>query len=234
MKNYLLSKYIKFFLKEYIHIFLTTTILLFSTPAQSSSESIFTINDIKVEGPIDLNFSREKYLHKAFVNSFEILMSKILLLRDLNKISNINLKQIKNLINSFQIVEESYSKDIYKANLKISYSDKRVKKFLGKKNIPFSQPENISVLFYPVLFVDSEIQNIYENIFYKEWTKIIIKNEIINFILPLEDLEDVSKFTKMKDKIEELNIDSFVNKYDVKNYVFSLMDYKKKKIKCTP
>ena len=34
----------------------------------------------------------------------------------------------------------------------------------------------------------------------------------------------------MKDKIEELNIESFVNKYDIKNYVFALMDYQKKKL----
>jgi hypothetical protein len=34
----------------------------------------------------------------------------------------------------------------------------------------------------------------------------------------------------MKDRIEELNIDTFVNKYDVKNYVFALMDYQKKRL----
>ena len=48
---------------------------------------------------VDLNFSREKYLDKAFSNSFIILMTKILLSRDLNKIADIKLKQIKNLIN---------------------------------------------------------------------------------------------------------------------------------------
>ena len=29
---------------------------------------------------------------------------------------------------------------------------------------------------------------------------------------------------------EQLNIDSFVNKYDVKNYAFVLMDYQNKKL----
>ena len=231
MKNNLLLKHLKIFLREYIFIFLTATIFLFTTFTKSfSQENVFTINNVEVEGALDLNFSREKYLNIAFLNSFEILMTKILLSRDLKKVGNIKLEQIKKLIRSFQILEESYSKDIYKANIKILYDGKKIKKYLGKKNISFSQPEIISAVFYPVLFIDGEIQNFNENFFYKEWENVVIKNEIINFILPLEDLDDISKIVEMKNSIEDLNIDLFINKYDVKNYVFVLMDYQNKKL----
>ena len=157
-------------------------------------------------------------------------MNRILLTRDLQKVEDIKLKKIKNLINSFQIVEESYRKGEYKLTVKIFYNDLKIKNFLRKKNISFSQPENISAIFYPVLYVNDEIQSFNENFFYKNWTQVVIKNEIINFLLPIEDLDDVSRIMKMKDRIEELNIDTFVNKYDVKNYVFALMDYKNKKL----
>ena len=135
----MLLKYLITFLREYIFIFLTATIFLFITLSKSLSqeENVFTISNVQVEGRVDLNFSREKYLNKAFLNSFEILMTKILLTKDLKKISNIKLDQIKKLINSFQILEESYSKDIYKINTKILYNDVKVKKFLGRKNISF-------------------------------------------------------------------------------------------------
>jgi len=134
MRNYFLSKYLIVILKEYILIFLTAIIFLFISFTKSfGEENVFTINNVEVKGTIDLNFSRDKYLNKAFLNSFKMLMNKILLTRDLNKVSNIKLKQIKNLISSFQILEESYSKDEYKAKIKISYSDDRVKKFLRKK-----------------------------------------------------------------------------------------------------
>ena len=52
-----------------------------------------------------------------------------------------------------------------------SYNDIRVKKFLGQKNISFSQPENITAIFFPVLFIDNEIQNFDENFFYKQWKR---------------------------------------------------------------
>ncbi len=224
-------KYLRAFLIEYIFIFLTATLFFFGSLTKSFSEdNVFTINNVKIEGIVDLNFSREKYLNKAFMDSFEILMSKVLLTKDQSKVGNIKLKEIKSLINNFQILKESYSKNKYKLNLKIVYEDSKVKKFLSEKNISFSEPEPISVLLYPVLFFEDEIQNFNENYFYTEWLKVKIKNEIINFILPVEDLEDISKIVHMKNKIEELNESSFIEKYDVKNYVFLLMDYQDKKL----
>ncbi len=231
MKNYLLLKHLTSFFKGYFLVFFTATILLFTFITKSfSEENVFTINDVTVKGKIDLNFSREKYINKAFSNSFDILMNKILLSRDFTKINNIELRQVKSLVSSFQILEESYLNDEYKAKIKISYNDTKVKKFLNKKNISFSQPENITAVFFPVFFINDEVKNFSENFFYKNWTEIKIKNELINFILPLEDLEDLSKIIKMKDKIEELDVDILVNKYDINNYVFALIDYQNKKL----
>ena len=218
-------------LKKCVFIFLTAAILLFIFYTKSfSEENVFTINDVTVKGKIDLNFSREKYINKAFLNSFEILMNKILLSRDFTKINNIKLEQIKSLINSFKILEESYRNDEYTAKFRIFYNDFKVKKFLSKKNISFSQPESISVVFFPVFFINDEIQNFSDNFFYKHWTKIEIDNELINFILPLEDLEDISTIMEMKNKIEELDVDVLVNKYDIKSYVFALINYQDKKL----
>ena len=231
MKNYLFLKYLTTPLREYIYIFLTATIFIFILFTKSfAEENVFTVNNVKVEGSIDLNFSRDQYLNKAFIDSFDILMTKILLSRDLKKVKNVELKQIKNLISNFQILEESFRKNEYRANIKISYNDIKVKKFLGKKNISFSQPENIAAIFFPVFFIENEIQNFNENFFYKHWEEVKIKNELINFVLPLEDLEDISKITKIKNKIEEIKVEEFVNKYDIKNYVFALMDYQNGKL----
>ena len=231
MKNYLQTKYLTVTLKKYIFIFLTVNTFLFTIHSKSfSEENVFIIDNVKVEGKIDINFTREKYLNKAFVDSFAILKSRILLSKDLNKIKKMKLRDIKILISSFKILEESYRKDKYNGTFKIFYNDNRVKKFLAKKNISFSQPKAISAVFFPVLFVNDEMQDFDENYFYKQWTNIKIKNEIINFIMPLEDLDDILRIKEMKDKIEELNVNDLVNKYDVKNNIFALMDYNNKKL----
>jgi len=231
MQNYLLLKYLIVPLREYIFIFLTATVFIFSSSTKNfAEENVFTINNVKVKGAIDLNFHRDKYLDKAFIKSFAILMNKVLLSRDVTKVRNIKLKQIKNLIRSFQILEESYQKNEYKANIKIFYHDIKVKKFLSKRNISFSRSENISAVFFPVFFIDDEIQNFDENFFYKHWPEVEIENKLINFILPLEDLENISKIVEMKYRIEEINLDDLVNKYDVKNYIFAFIDYQDVKL----
>ena len=231
MENYFLLKFLDKRIKRYVFIFLTLITLLFASITKSfSEEDVFTIDEIKIKGAIDVNFSREKYLNKAFFNSFEILMNKILLISDLKKVEKLKLKEIKNLIKSFKILEESYREDIYRANFQVIYNEQKVKEFLRKKNISFSLPKNISAVFYPVFYINGKMQNLNENFFYNNWNKIKIKNELINFILPLDDLDDISQITKMRDNLEDLDILSFVSKYGEKNYVFVLMDYGKNKL----
>ena len=226
-----MSKYLIIKSKKYIFIILTVAIFSLITFSKSfSEENVFIVDNVKVEGVLDVNYSRDKYINKAFSNSFKILMSKILLERDFNKISNIELNKIKNLINNFQILEETYRNDEYKATFKIFYDDIKVRELLKYKNISFSQPKNISAVFFPVLFVNEEIQDFYGNFFYRQWTTVEIKNELINFILPLEDLDDISKIKEMKNRIEELNVDDFVNKYNIKNYVFTLIHHQNKQL----
>ena len=222
MYKYFINK-----LKAYIFIIFAATIFLTIIPIKSfSQENAFIVSNIKIEGKIDLNFSREKYVDRAFKSSFDILMSKILLSSDLNRINNIELKKIKSLINNFQILEESFLNNKYKATFKIVYNDDKVKKFLVKENVSFSQPKNISAVFFPVLFINDKLQGLDENYFYKNWEKIKIKNELITFILPIEDIDDFLEIEKIQNNVDGFEIDKLINKYDTKNFVFALMNYK--------
>ncbi len=231
MNDFLLYNFLKAYLKKYSLVFLTLTIVLFISSVKCfAEENVFTIDNVEVKGTIDLKFSRDKYLNKAFINSFDILMSKILLTRDLPKVDGVKLKKVRKLISSFQILEESYRKEEYKAKVKITFNEIKVKKFLAQKNISFSQPENISAIFFPVLFINGDMQDFNDNFFYREWENVKIKNELINFILPLEDVEDISKINEMKNNAEQINVEELVNKYDVNDYVFVLMDYSEEKL----
>ena len=84
--------------------------------------------------------------------------------------------------------------------------------------------------FFPVIFVNNEIKSHEENLFYKNWSQVILENKIITFILPLEDIEDTLEIIKKKNKLEDLDIISLVKKYDIENYVFCLLEYNKNKL----
>jgi hypothetical protein len=220
----------KYFIKQtrqYIFIILTATIFLNLLSSKSfCEENIFIINDVEIEGPVDINFSRENYIDKVFVKSFKILMSKVLLSEDLSKVGNININEIKNLIKNFQVLKESYKNNYYKANFKINYNEVKLKKYLSIKNISFSEPKKIKAVFFPALYLNEELQNYDNNYFFLNWNKIKIKNESIDFVLPIEDLDDIPKLKNKNYKFDDFNIKSIVNKYNLNNYVFALINYK--------
>ena len=232
MKNYFMLELLLNKTRKYITVFSAAAIFLLITFNKSfSEENVFILDNIEVKGPVDLNFSRNKYINRAFQDSFEILMSKILITSDYRKVRDIKLNEIKNLINSFQIIEETYRYEEYKALFKISYNEIEVKKFLSSKNISFSQPKKITAVFYPIFFIEEEFKNLNENYFYKKWNEITIKNELINFILPIEDLDDIQNIKETKENFEDLDVEKIINKYNTKNYVFAFMQKQDNKLR---
>jgi len=232
MKNYLILKNPIAKLKEYIFIILTATAILMGAFSKSyAAEKVFTINNLKIQATVDLNFSRDKYIKKALYKSFELLMAKILLSNDVKKIKNIKKKQIIKLIKSFQITDEKYRKNQYHAEFAIHYDENKVKNLLYENNISYSRPKTITAIFFPILYVNEDLKNFKQNYFYQNWNNIEIDHEVIDFLLPIDDLEDISKIKKIRNNFKSFEVESLIYKYDVKNYAFTLMNYNNKKIK---
>ena len=189
-----MSKFLKHSVRQYIFIILSATILLCTLFSNSfANENIFIVEEVKTKGLIDKNFKRENHINKALSLSFEMLMSKVLVSSDLTKIKNVKIKEIKNLINSIQVLDEKYNKNQYESSFKIFYNEEKIKQLLINKSISFSQPKKISVVLLPTLFVDGKIKSFQENYFYNEWNKNKEKNKLIKFILPIDDLDDFLK-----------------------------------------
>ncbi len=217
--------------REYIFIILTATIFSVAFFSKSfSSENVFIIEKVELSGNFDTNFSRENYIDKAFLDSFKILMSKILLFEDLSKLNNIKLNQVKTLVKSFKVEEESYSDNLYKGIFTIVFDDLKVKKLLVKKNISFSQPKKISAVFFPVFFIDNKLLDYSENYFYNNWSKVEIDNQLINYILPIEDIDDFLKLRDIKNNLDGFDIINLVKRYNTKNYVLILIEYQNSKL----
>tara|TARA_B110000263_G_C15234463_1_gene476293 strand:+ start:82 stop:1164 length:1083 start_codon:yes stop_codon:yes gene_type:complete len=216
---------------EYIFIILTATIIFFVLCAKSFSESnIFVIENIKVKGKIEVNFTRDRFISEAILKSFSKLTSQVLLSKDLNKLKNIKLNKIRELVDSFQIIDESYNKNLYEGTFKFFYNERKVKKFLAYKNVSFTQPKSISTVLYPIFFINGEMISFSKNYFYKNWESIKINNHLINYIIPLEDLDELSQIRKMKNNIDTLDVSKLASKYNTKNYAFLLLDYSKPKL----
>ena len=232
MINYLILKNISAKLKEYIFIISTATLILALSITESySDEEVFSINNLKIQATIDLNFSRDKYIKTAFYKSFEMLMSKILLSKDFKKIKNFKKNEIIGLIKSFQITDEKYRKDQYYAEFAIHYDEDKVRKLLYENSISYSRPKSITAIFFPILYINDDLKNFKDDYFYQNWNNIEIDHEVVNFLLPIDDLEDISKIKKIRNNFNSFEVESLIYKYNVKNYAFTLMNFSNKKMK---
>jgi len=218
-------------IRRYILIILTTTIFFLNSISDSNTkENIFIVRDIKIEGPYNVNFSREKFVDIAIRKSFKKLSSDILLLKDKNELENLKLKKIKTLIRGFRILEESFIDKKYFATFEVMYNDIKIKKLLSEKNISYYDPKNTTVVFFPILFIKDEIKIFNDNYFYKNWSN-SLEDNTIKYILPIEDIDDILSINSSKNEIEEVDFNKLASKYDIKNYAVSIITYKPGKLK---
>ena len=79
------------------------------------------------------------------------------------------------------------------------------------------------------MILDSELQLFSKNKFFEEWNE--YKDfENINFILPVENIEDINFIKNHVHKLEETDLSKLVNNYEIKNSTILILRYYKKKL----
>ena len=202
-------------------------IIIFSTTYLKANN--FKVSDIEISSPFELNFKKSSVIDEGFQISFSNLLSMITTSGDKNKIENILIKELKGMIDSFTISDEKFINNEYFAKLETTFNKKKILNFLEKKNIFPSIPIKNKVLLVPIL-VDTETENIYlfnKNVFYNKWNDTTENYQLLDYLLPSEDLEDLNMLQKISNSIEAHDFINLISKYDLKDYII-LIIYKSK------
>ena len=210
--------------KLYIIFFSFVLFIIIFTPT-SSHANLFKISDIEITEPFELNFDKEKVIDKGFKKAFIRLISVITTSDDKDKIKNTSLSTIKRLVDSFIISEETFINNEYHVKFDVNFSKKNTLNFLENKNIFPSIPKNKKILLIPIL-IDMEQDKILfhgENIFYTQWNKENEKYFLLEYILPNEDLDDISILSKNISSIEDYDFKEIINKYDINDYIITII-----------
>ena len=206
-------------------------IIIFSTTYLYANT--FRVSNIEISSPFELNFKKSKVIDKGFQTSFLNLLSMITTSGDRNKIEIISVKEIKGMVDSFTISDEKFINNEYFAKLETTFNKKKTLNFLERKNIFPSIPIRNKVLLIPIL-VDVETDNIYlfnDNIFYEKWNDTNESYQLLNYLLPSEDLEDLNKIHEMFNSIETYDFINLITKYDLEDYIVSIIYRNKNDIK---
>jgi hypothetical protein len=206
-------------------------IIIFSTTFLHANT--FKVSDIEISSSFELNFKKNIVIDEGFQTSFFTLLSMITTSSNRTKIKNISIKEIKAMIDSFIISDEQFINNEYFAKLETTFNKKKILIFLEKKNIFPSIPIRNNVLLIPIL-VDTEMDSISlfnRNIFYDKWNNLKQSYQLLNYLLPREDLEDLNKIQEMSNSIETYDFNSLIEKYDLKDFIILIIYKNKSEIK---
>ena len=200
-------------------------IVFFKTETLFSENNLFNVDNIQLE-------KNDKTTNKAISDlaikkGFQKLITKILLKEDINKLSDLNFSSIKQLVTYYQRKNTLSSKNnIELVNFNISFDKDKIHNLFYKRGILYSEISDKELYILPILVKENEIFIFNNNYFYKNWNKVYNNDlfDLIDFILPLENIEIIKKINDNRSSLISLNIIELFQEYSNKNLALILIE----------
>ena len=212
------------FKKLYIYFcFLALLNIFFST--ENTYAKTFSINDIKISTPFEINFNKNEIIDRGFIKAFEQLILSIVQTKDQKKLKNTSLSLIKGMIETFSIEEEKFIDEIYYMSLNVSFNKKEIFSLLEGKNIFPSLPIIKNVFFIPIIIDENkdEILMFSESNLFNKWNSNTEKYHLLNYVLPTEDLEDFNLIKRNSKNLENYDFKEIIQKYNLEDYIITII-----------
>jgi len=209
-------------------------IVFFKTETVLSENNLFNVNNIKIEKKDKI--SNSDLTNQAIKKGFTQLISRILLEEDSRNLLNLDFDSIKQLVSYYQIsnnVDKKKEEDL--VNFSITFDKKKIHNLFYKTGILYSDILDKELYVLPIFITNQEINVFNNNLFYDNWNE-FFENDLIEFILPIENIEIIQKINNNKNSLIDLNIDNLFKEYPKKNLALILIEednteYKKVYIK---
>ena len=203
------------------HKLLFILIVFFKTETLFSKNDLFNVNNIQIEKKD--NITNKALSELAIKKGFNELISKILLNQDIHKLSDLNFSTINQLVKYYQFKNIPEKQNDKLLNFNISFDKKKIHDLFYKKGILYSEVTDKELYILPILIKENEIFIFSNNYFYENWNK-IQNYELIEFILPIENIEIIKNINENKNNLINLNITKIFQEYANKNLALILIE----------
>ena len=205
-----------------LHKIIFILIVFFKTETLFSKNELFNVNNIEFvrNGKI----SNEDLADLAIKKGFNQLIERILLNEDRKKLLNLNFSSIKKLATYYQMTYgsvENNNQDLVKFN--VAFDKDQLHNLFFDKGILYSEILEKELYVLPILIKEEEIFTFNKNFFYENWNK-IYENDLVDFILPLENIEIIKIINDNKNNLIDLDIIKLFKEYSNKNLALILIE----------
>lgn len=217
------SKLIKLKRLYYLFLFVALLNIFFST--ENSVAKTFSIKEIEISSPFNASFDKNKIINRGFVEAYEELILTIVQSKDQKKLQNSSTKEVKSLVETFSIVQESFIDEIYNLTLNVEFNKKSFFELLEKKNVFPSSIIRKDLIFFPIE-VDEEKNEIFlfsESQLFKNWNFKKEKYHQLNYILPNEDIDDYNLIKKNINNLEDFDFREISKKYNFEDFIIMIV-----------
>ena len=190
-------------------------VVFFKTETLFSEMNLFNVNNIELEKKDKITNNR--LADMAIKKGFNQLTTRILLEEDIKKLSDLKLSLIKQLVMYYQIIDvPKKNQKEGLVNFSVTFDKAKMHDLFYKRGISYSEILDKELYVLPVLLKNNEINVFNNNLFYKNWNK-FNENELIEFILPLENIEIIKIINDYKNNLININISDLFKEYSNKN-----------------
>ena len=207
---------------NFIKLLLIILIIFSKTGNVLSKDNIFNVNNIELIKKA--NTSNEDLANIAIKKGYKELINKILLKEEKKKLSNLNLSEIKQLVSYYQVLNDKNIKgENEKLRFNIFFDRDKLHNLFFKKDILYSEILNKEIYLLPVFKKDDQVFIYNKNFFYMEWNK-VYSMDLIEFILPIENIEVIQNININKENMLNLNLKDLFLEYEDKNLALILIE----------
>ena len=147
---------------------------------------------------------------------------------DYDKILDLKFSSIKQLVTYYQITnipDKKKSEEF--VNFNITFDKDKIHELFYTRGILYSEIQDKELFTLPIFIKNNEIFVFNNNFFYDNWNN-IYEDDLIEFILPLENIEIIQNLNKNADNLINLKIDSLLKEYSNKNLALIIIEETKK------
>ena len=200
-------------------------IVFFKTGTLLSENNLFNVNNIELEKKDKI--TNNTLADRAIKKGFNQLIAKILLKEDINKLSGMNFSSIKQLVTYYQISNISDEKKDNRefVNFSVTFDKDKIHNLFYNRGISYSDISEKELFILPIVIEKNEIFIFNNNFYYNNWNK-IFENDLIEFILPLENIEIIQNINVNKNNLIDIDIDDLFQEYSSKNLAIVFIEDK--------
>lgn len=197
-------------------------IIFFKTETLLSENNLFNVNNIQLEKKDKI--SNNVLADQAIKAGFNQLITKILLKEDGDKLKDLDFSSIKQLVSYYQITKPSEERENQEMVIfSVTFDKEKIHDLFYKRGLSYSEILDKELYVLPVFIKNNEIFIFNNNFFYEKWNE-IYENDLIEFILPLENIEIIQKISNNKDNIIDLEVSNLLQEYSKKNLSLVLIE----------